>query len=88
MAPSYRSSYFNNIGLCYEQMNSLQSAKLFYEKAISLDEGNLMALGGMASIYLKQGNRADAIRMYERILEKSPDDMIVKNKLDSLKALN
>ena len=88
MAPNHRSSYFNNIGLCYEQLNDLEKAKLFYDKAISLDSENLMAMGGLASISLKQGNRKEAIRIYEEILVKSPNDMIVKNKIDSLKALN
>ncbi len=88
IAPGHRSSYFNNIGLCYEQLGDLPKAKIFYNKAIGIDGNNLMALGGLASISLKEGDKNEAIKLYEKILEKSPDDVIVKNKIDSLKALN
>lgn len=66
-------------------MGDNDKAMLFYKKAITADENNLNAYGGMASIYLKQGNRSEAIKYYEKILEKKPDDQVVINKLDSLR---
>ena len=87
LAPHKKSGYLNNIGVCYEEMGDNDKAMIFYKKALSADESNMNAYGGMASIYLKQGNREEAIIYYEKILEKMPDDQIVKNKVDSLKAL-
>ena len=87
LAPGKKSGYLNNIGVCYEEMGDNDKAMLFYKKAMTADENNLNAYGGMASIYLKQGNRSEAIKYYEKILEKKPDDQVVINKLDSLRAL-
>lgn len=87
LAPGHRTGYYNNIGLCYEELGEFDKAKFFYEKAIAEDPKNLVAYGGLGSVALKTGNRAEAIRYYELILKETPDDMIVKNKLDSIKAL-
>lgn len=87
LAPHKKSGYLNNIGVCYEEMGDNEKAMIFYQKALSADETNMNAYGGMASVYLKQGNRAEAIKYYEKILEKLPDDQVVKTKVDSLKAL-
>jgi tetratricopeptide (TPR) repeat protein len=87
LAPHKKSGYLNNIGVCYEEMEDNDKAMIFYKKALSADETNLTAYGGMASIYLKQGNRSEAIKYYEKILEKSPEDQTVKTKVDSLRAL-
>src|SRR5690606_36760954 len=87
LAPGHRTGYYNNIGLCYEQMGDFEKAKLFYEKAVAEDPKNLMAYGGLGSVALKSGNHTEAIKQYELILKETPEDTIVRNKLDSIKAL-
>lgn len=87
LAPHKKSGYLNNIGVCYEEMGDNEKAMIFYKKAAAADETNMNAYGGMASVYLKQGNREEAIKYYEKILEKLPGDQVVRNKVDSLKAL-
>lgn len=87
LAPAHRTGYYNNIGLCYEMLGDFEKAKFFYEKAIGEDPKNLVAYGGLGSVALKTGNRQEATRYYELILKETPDDSIVQNKLDSIKAL-
>ena len=87
LAPGHRTGYYNNIGLCYEELGEYDKAKFFYGKAVAEDSKNLVAYGGLGSVALKTGNRQEAIKYYELILKETPNDSIVQNKLDSIKAL-
>jgi protein O-mannosyl-transferase len=82
--PSGKSGYYNNIALCYEGMNDPGKVKEYYTNALNIDDKNVNALGGIAGIYLRNGDVTKAKSYYEKILAINPGDLNAKTKLDSL----
>ncbi|MDD5363138.1 MAG: tetratricopeptide repeat protein [Ignavibacteria bacterium] len=84
ISPAGKSGYYNNIALCYEGLKDNVKSKEYYIKALTADENNVNALGGMAEIYLKENNKQKAIENYKKILKINPSDENAGIKLDSL----
>ncbi len=82
--PTGKAGYYNNIALCYISLKDYTSSEKYYKEAIKADDNNTAFKSGLADLYLKMDKREKAIEYYKKVLEKSPDDNYVKNKLDSL----
>jgi len=82
--PASASGYLNNIAMCYLALNKKDMAKEYFNKAIEKDNKNINAYGGLADVYLQEGNNSKAKEVYAKILSINPQDMNAKNKLDSL----
>ncbi len=82
--PASASGYFNNIAMCYLGLNKNPEAKEYFNKALEKDSKNINAYGGLADVYLQEGNTSKAKEVYAKILSINPQDMNAKMKLDSL----
>ena len=63
---------FTSLG--YEQLNEkeYELAKGLFEKAYELDYNNPYAILSLGIIYEKEGNKAEAIKMYQRVISMNP----------------
>ncbi|MBS1492773.1 MAG: tetratricopeptide repeat protein [Bacteroidetes bacterium] len=82
--PSLKSGYQNNIGMCYVELKDDKKALQYFNEAIKSDPNNVNALSGASEIYLKTGEKAKALEMYQQILRLYPDNQFAKAKIDSL----
>ena len=62
------------LGTSYIRINDIENARLHFETAVSLDEGNAKARLHLANVLCGRGNFADALSHYERALAINPDD--------------
>lgn len=82
--PSGKSGYYNNIAMCYSGKKDNINAKEYFYKAIESDPKNINAYGGLAELYLKEGNTVKSKDMYNKILSINPQDANARRLLDSL----
>jgi len=61
----YRGRVWNNIGSCYEHLGKAEKALECYQKAIQYEETNVVFYKNLASLYLKKGKSALAIKVLE-----------------------
>ena len=75
-------------GLCYLDLSQYRPAAASFEAALKLSPDDADALLGVAEAYRGQGRDADALRHYERYLEKHPDGdeaAVARNAIQELK---
>jgi tetratricopeptide (TPR) repeat protein len=75
-------------GLCYLDLSKYPPAAASFEAALQLSPDDADALLGLAEAYRGQGRDADALRRYERYLEKHPDGdeaAVARNAIQELK---
>ena len=51
------------------------------------EEAPVLPTSTLAELYYKQGELKEAIKIYERVIRKSPDDEAIKNRLNELKEI-
>jgi tetratricopeptide (TPR) repeat protein len=84
MNPQLKSGYQNNIGMCYQELKDYKKALQYFLEAAKNDGKNLNALSGASEMYLKLGDKARAIEVYNQILMLDPSNAYAKSKIDSL----
>lgn len=75
--PEYALAY-NDLGVLYYRMGDKPSSVSCYEKAVSLDPGNMIFRKNLADFYLvEQGRLQDAFQIYLSVLKDNPEDIDV-----------
>src|SRR5256885_2692028 len=64
-------------GQALYEAGEFEEARQVFERALSLDPENLIALRSMGDMSLQAGNTAEARRWYSRLLEADPKDTAV-----------
>jgi predicted Zn finger-like uncharacterized protein len=75
-------------GLCYLDLSQYPPAAASFEAALAISPDDADALLGLGEAYRSQGRDADALRYYERYLEKHPDGdeaAVARNAIQELK---
>ena len=63
---------YSNLGVLYSELRQPGRAQEMYEKALSIDSGYIPALFNLAGLLEEQGEREQAIHLFERILAIEP----------------
>lgn len=63
---------YSNLGVLYSEMRQPGLAQVMYEKALSVESGYIPALFNLAGLLEEQGEREQAIGIFERILAVEP----------------
>jgi len=75
-----------NLADCYYETRRLDLARTHYETLVSQLGGQADAqlLDGLADVHAEQGNAAEALRLYERVLELTPSATAIREKIRRL----
>jgi tetratricopeptide (TPR) repeat protein len=69
---------YNDLGVLYYRMGDKPRSVSCYEKAVSLDPGNMNSRKNLADFYLvEQGRLQDAFKIYLSVLKDNPEDIDV-----------
>ena len=63
------SSLYSNMGLCYQHLGDVESAKDCYNQAISLDPKNSFAYNNLSATYFRQAEYEQALEYAKKALE-------------------
>lgn len=68
--PKYKNnpSYWNQLASCYLKNGEYRRAKVFFNKAISLDKDYLPALNNLGVVYIKEGKDEKAVAAFKQAL--------------------
>ncbi|EQC44728.1 tetratricopeptide repeat protein [Bacteriovorax sp. Seq25_V] len=68
--PKYKAnpSYWNQLASCYLKNGEYRRAKVFFNKAISLDKDYLPALNNLGVVYLREGKDEKAVAAFKQAL--------------------
>jgi tetratricopeptide (TPR) repeat protein len=72
------------LGKCHYDRGDMDGARTTFQKVLSLDENNLVALKYLGMILAEQGDRAAAMEHFKHILALDPDNVEIRTKLESL----
>ena len=64
---------YNLIGSCFQNLNDLDNAKVFFEKALTVDDKNISALNNIANVYKNLKNFSLAKDNYQKALNINPN---------------
>ena len=77
-------SYWNMIGNCYYNNNSRRLAKVFYNKALSLNSDFLPAINNLGVVYIHEGRVDKAVAAFNHVLKLKPTAKTAKFNLANL----
>lgn len=83
--PSSKSSYYNNIGMCYMEQEKLDEAKKYLEYSIESDAKFSTAYNNLGSVYEKLGELENARRNYKLAVDTDPKNQSAKDNLNRIK---
>ena len=66
------SGAFNNLGSILNTLAMFSESKIAFETAVDLDKNNIEATINLATVFIREGKRDEAIKVYEKILRKLP----------------
>ena len=69
------SEIFNEIGLCYMNLNIFYKSEMFFEKALKKNPDDISIISNLALLSYKKGNKEEAIKYCDVILELFPQDL-------------
>jgi Tfp pilus assembly protein PilF len=75
-------------GLCYLDLGQYHTAEASFRAALQAEPGQPDAIMGLAETYRAQGNKAEALRQFQRYLELHPDGeeaVVARNAISQLK---
>lgn len=75
---------FNELSICYIELDDLQNAKKSLEKALSLEPENTKIISNLGYLALKEGNPSVAASYFQTVLEYDPNDKIALAELSKL----
>lgn len=78
------SDTFNEMAICYLEMNDLSKAKSSLMKALAIDPESTKIISNLGYLSLKEGNISDAQKYFATVLEIDPDDKIALHELSKL----
>jgi len=81
--PDYASGHVV-LGKCLYDGGNTESAKAAFQKVLSLDENNLVALKYLGLILSEEGDEAAAMEHFKHILALDPDNVEIRGKLENL----
>jgi len=64
---------YNLIGSCFQNLNDLDNAKFFFERALTIDNKNISALNNIANVYKNLKNFSLAKDNYQKALNINPN---------------
>lgn len=84
--PKFKSnpSYWNQMGTCYLGMNKIRKAKIFYNKALSLNKKYTPAINNLGVVYLREGKREKALAAFKQVLKLRAHSKTAKYNMSSL----
>lgn len=84
--PKYKSnpSYWNQMGSCYLGMNKIRKAKIFYNKALSLNKNYTPAINNLGVVYIKEGKHGKALAAFNQVLKLRSQSKTAKYNLSTL----
>lgn len=72
---------YNKIGIAYHQMQQLDQARKYYERAIKMNRSYPEALNNLGTVYYARHSYRRAIRYYEKALRLSPKSASIYSNL-------
>lgn len=78
------SDTFNEMAICYLEMNDLSKAKSSLMKALAIDPESTKIISNLGYLALKEGNVSEAQKYFATVLEIDPDDKIALHELSKL----
>jgi tetratricopeptide (TPR) repeat protein len=78
-------SYYNNMGMCYIDMNRLDDARKYFELAVQSKQDFSTGYNNLGSVYEKMGDRLKAKENYRKAVDADSDNQDAKNNLDRVK---
>ncbi|MBN1898940.1 MAG: tetratricopeptide repeat protein [Spirochaetes bacterium] len=73
--PEYKNGYFG-LGRLYREEGKYPEAIKQFQTVLKMDRNNVMALDEIArTYYYKMDNKTEALKIYKRIIEKSPENL-------------
>jgi tetratricopeptide (TPR) repeat protein len=81
--PEYASGYVV-LGKCHYDREEKDQARTAFQKVLSLDENNLVALKYLGMILVEHGDQAAAMEHFKHILALDPDNLEIRSKLENL----
>lgn len=78
------SDTYNEMAICYLEMNDLSKAKSSLMKALAIDPESTKIISNLGYLALKEGNVSEAQKYFATVLEIDPDDKIALHELSKL----
>lgn len=78
------SDTYNEMAICYLEMNDLDNAKKSLMKALAIDPESTKIISNLGYLALKEGNVSEAQKYFATVLEIDPDDKIALHELSKL----
>lgn len=78
------SDTYNEMAICYLEMNDLSKAKDSLMKALAIDPESTKIISNLGYLALKEGNVSEAQKYFATVLEIDPDDKIALHELSKL----
>lgn len=83
--PSAKSSYYNNLGMCYMEQDDLKNAEKYFESSIEANKNFSTAYNNLGQVYEKMGNKEKAKEIYKQAIDIDPNNKDAKLNLEKLK---
>ena len=64
----------SDLGYQFLEAKDYEKAKQYFEQALEINPDNPYALLNLGVVYEAQGNRDEAIKMYEKVITLNPED--------------
>ena len=73
------SDIYNELGLCYMEMKDYAKSELNFYRALKHNSEDLSIMSNLAVLYYRRGNKKEAIKYCDIILEFDPNDLYAKD---------
>ncbi|OIQ16711.1 MAG: hypothetical protein BM556_13690 [Bacteriovorax sp. MedPE-SWde] len=84
--PKYKSnpSYWNQMGSCYLELGKIRKAKIFYNKALSLNNKYTPAINNLGVVYLREGKPEKSLAAFKQVVKLRRNSKTAKYNMSSL----
>lgn len=73
------SDIYNELGLCYMNLGVFHKGELNFNKALRKNPEDLIILSNLAMLYFKKGDKEEALKYCDIVIEFDPNDLYTKN---------
>ena len=70
---------YYNLGLLASDMEKMEDARTYLEKALSLKEGDADILTALGTVHLKEGNDTEAEKLFQKALDAGENEVLYNN---------
>ena len=74
----------NNLGLVYSNLNQIDNAKIYFDKALKINPNHISALVNLGNTLIKVGEDDEAKKLYDKALSLNPPKESLTNVLSAL----